>query len=126
MSTQGPDVRQRRRVQFGLVVIPCVVGAVIGGSFAMADSAKSSHHHHSVGSAVLIAAVVAGLAATVALLLLRQLNRSPAIQRLYGTDMAQRRSTARAVQKREPLTAEQRGTAEVQLEHLVSAARRLT
>jgi phosphate/sulfate permease len=96
MSPQRPEAKRRQRLQFALIVPPCVVGAVVGVSFAMADPAKSSHHHHNVVLAIVIAAVVAGLAAGLALVLLRRLNRRPAMQRLINTDMAQRHRATRA------------------------------
>jgi uncharacterized membrane protein len=126
MNSSQPGAERRRRwLLAGLVAVLCPAAAVGGVLIAAAHPARSSQpQHHGVALAVVIAAVIGLVLAVAVVFGIQRRNRQPEAQRMLGWDLPQRRATAR-YPAGEPLTAEQRGIAEGQLQHFRSVSRRM-
>lgn len=120
----GQQGDRRRWALYAAAVVVGAGSAVTGVLVAAAHPARGTHaHRHGPVFVVVFAAVAAVLvAAGVSWQLRRQLNR-PAMRRLRGWDLSQRRATARAVTKGDQLSEDQRNIAQAQLEHLIAAGR---
>lgn len=124
MSDRGGRRDHRRRLLVALRVVLAAAAAVVGVVLAATHPANGAHHHrHGIVFIIAFAGVAAALVAAWTGWLIHRINNRPTMQRLGGWDFAQRRATARAVQKGERLTADQRQLATAQLEHLSSTGR---
>lgn len=117
----GAGKDHRERILVIAVVVFAAAAAVTGVLIAAAH--PRSGHQHSVGYVVIFAAVAAAVVAAMVWWMFRLINQRPAMKRVRRWSFADRRATARAVQKRQPLTAEQQRVAQAQLEVLNSNGR---
>jgi hypothetical protein len=123
-SPTASESSEGRRWPFYVVGVVVGVGAAVTGvALAATHPSRHSHHHGPVFAIVFAAVIAIAAAAAVTWALRRQFNR-PAMRRVRGFSFAQRRATLRAVNRREPLTGQQRDIAQAQLEILGSSSLR--
>ena len=126
MSSGAGHAGESRRRERLIMAIAAFVGggAAVTGVLIAAAHPKHGHHHSATFTTVFasIAAIVVAVAVVIAV---RRANRQPNMQRLKQWDVAQRRETARAVQKGQHLDPQQAEIARGQLETLRSAFRRM-
>jgi hypothetical protein len=126
MTGGGRGASPRERVVVVGAVLLAVAAAVVGVLVGAAHSARGAHHHSHGALFVAVFAAVAGvLVGAMMTWRIRRNNRLPVMRRVRRWDFSQRRATARAVQKGQPVTGEQRELAQAQFDLLTSMTRRL-
>ena len=125
MGRSDQALSRRERLIAAVATFWLVAAAAAGVLIAANHPGRHRHHHSVVFTAAFLVITVLAVGAASWWSFRRGIRR-PGLQRLRGFSLADRRATAKAVQKGRPLTDHQREIAHAAMEHLSGRTRRRT